>query len=87
MRPATKWIAKDDAAAFRSFCEDNGHETRDHTNPFLDGFQIRHQGHWMGVVWSKPWKRYMADRRLGLLVQSFAAHKHQEQGESNGNQY
>jgi len=75
MAANSKWIKREDVAVFRAFCEANGHATRDHTDPFRDGFQVRHQGHWMAVVWSKPWNRYTADRRLGLLVQSFAAER------------
>lgn len=82
MAEAKKWIRREDVAAFLRFCEQQGHETRDHTDPFKDGFQVRHGGHWMAVVWSKPWNRYTADRCLSLLVQSFAASK----GESNDNQ-
>lgn len=69
---ARYWIKRDDMAAFRAFCEANGYATRDHTGPFLDGIQVRHNGHWMALVWNKPWKRYSADARLGLIVQSFA---------------
>jgi hypothetical protein len=68
-----KWIKREDVDRFREFCESNGHATRSHTDPFRDGFQVWHKGHWMAVVWNRLWQRYTADRRLGLLVQSFAA--------------
>lgn len=81
MAADSKWIKREDAAAFRQFCEENGHATRDHTDPFKDGFQVHHQGHWMAVVWSMPWNRFTADKRLSLLVQSFAASKSALSGE------
>jgi hypothetical protein len=62
-----------DLVAFLSFCEHNGHETRQHPDPFTNGWQVAHKGHWMSVLWNKSWKRYTADRRLSLIVQSFAA--------------
>lgn len=84
MAADSKWIKREDATAFRQFCEANGHATRDHADPFKDGFQVRHKGHWLAVVWSKAWARYTADKRLGLLVQSFAAGKAALSGEPNG---
>ncbi len=83
MAADSKWIKREDVAAFRQFCEAQGHATRRHTDPFKDAFQVRHKGHWMAVVWSKPWNRYTADKRLGLLVQSFAAAKTAQPGEPN----
>lgn len=82
MGTSSKWIKREDAPRFRQFCEENGYPTRDHTDPFKDAFQVRHKGHWMVVVWSKPWSRYTADKRLALLVQSFAAEKSALSGES-----
>ncbi|WP_028354791.1 hypothetical protein [Bordetella petrii] len=70
-----KWVSRESADEFRRFCEQHGHETREHSDPFKNGFQVRHKGHWMAVVWNKAWNRYTADRRLGLLVQSFAAER------------
>lgn len=66
------WIRRENLPAFRAFCEASGHATREHTDPFKDGIQVRHQGHWMALVWSKSWERYSVDARLGLIVQSFA---------------
>lgn len=76
-RAASKgpWIAAFDRAAFLAFCEAQGHETREHPGLCSNGYQVRHQGHWMGLLWNKHFKRYTADRRLSLLVQSFAATK------------
>lgn len=67
------WIAICDVADFIAFCEANGHTTRKHTDPFRDGYQVRHAGHWMGLLRNKSFGRYTADRRLSLVVQSFAA--------------
>lgn len=70
------WIASDDIGAFLDFCEANGHTTREHPDPWkLRAHQVKHQGHWMSLLWNKNFKRYTADRRLSLLVQSFAAAK------------
>lgn len=70
------WIASGDIEAFLKFCEANGHATRDHPDPWkLRDHQVKHQGHWMSLLWNKSFKRYTADRRLSLLVQSFAADK------------
>lgn len=63
------WIAIEDAAAFIAFCEAQGHATRKHH----DGYQVRHTGHWMGLTRNESFGRYTADRRLSLVVQSFAA--------------
>ncbi|MEI2416167.1 hypothetical protein V8Z80_08275 [Orrella sp. JC864] len=77
---AKHWIASEDEAEFREFCESNGHATRDHTDPFRRGFQVQHKGHWMGVVWNGAFKRYSADSRLSLIVQSWASHRARTQG-------
>lgn len=63
------WIAIEHVTAFITFCEAQGHETRKHR----DGYQVRHAGHWMGLMHNKAFGRYTADRRLSLVVQSFAA--------------
>lgn len=81
MAADSKWIKREDAVEFRRFCEAKGHATRNHTDQFKDGFQVQHKGHWMAVVWSNPWARYTADKRLGLLVQPFAAEKTALSGE------
>lgn len=70
---AGPWVSSDDRKAFLAFCEANGHQTREHPDPFRHAWQIRHQGHWMGLLWNKNTRRYTADRRLTLIVQSFAA--------------
>ena len=71
---AGPWVARKDVKAFLDFCESNGHETRLHPGLWAtEGHQIRHAGHWMSILWNKSFKRFTADRRLGLLVQSFAA--------------
>lgn len=69
------WVNMDDVRAFLSFCAQEGHKWRVHTGLYSDGYQVLHQGHWMALLWNKSWKRYTADRRLSLLVQSFAARK------------
>lgn len=69
------WIALEDMRAFREFAVKNGHEVREHPGLMSNGYQVRHQGHWMGLLWNKGFKRYTADRRLSLLVQSFAVEK------------
>jgi hypothetical protein len=72
---AGPWVALEDARKFLQFCSANGHETREHPGLNSDGYQVRHQGHWMGLLWNKHMRRYTADRRLSLIVQSFAAQK------------
>lgn len=69
------WIAREDMPAFLAFAATNGHETREHPGLYSNGYQVQHQGHWMGLLWNKNWRRYTADRRLSLLVQTFAASK------------
>lgn len=67
------WVALGNLNAFMAFCEANGHKTR-----VTHGIVTRHEvflnGHWMSLLWNKAWQRYTADRRLTLIVQSFAAH-------------
>lgn len=72
------WVARDAVQDFLQFCRDNGHATREHPDPFRDAHQIRHKNHWMSIIWNKFTERYTADRRLSLIVQSFAG----EQSES-----
>lgn len=72
---AGPWVSSDALADFLVFCARNGHETRGHTGIGSRGYQIRHQGHWMGLLWNKNTMRYTADRRLSLLVQSFSAER------------
>lgn len=72
---AGPWIAREDAKAFLAFCEQNGHATREHPGLMSSGYQIQHAGHWMGLLWNKSFRRFTADRRLTLLVQSFASSK------------
>lgn len=72
---AGPWIALDDMRQFRVFCAANGHEVREHPGLCSDGYQVRHRGHWMGLLWNKHTRRYTADRRLSLIVQSFAVSK------------
>lgn len=69
------WVDREDVQQFLAFCNENGHVTRTHPDPFIEAHQVRHKGHWMGLIWNKAWKRFTADRRLSLLVQSFAAMK------------
>lgn len=69
------WIAADHVRGFLEFCRSHGYETREHPGLDSSGYQVHHQGHWMALLWNKHWKRYTADRRLSLLVQSFAAQK------------
>jgi hypothetical protein len=69
------WIAREDAKAFLTFCEKQGHRTREHPGLCSRGYQVQHTGHWMALIWNTAFKRYTADRRLSLLVQSFAASK------------
>jgi hypothetical protein len=69
------WITSCDIEQFLTFCRSNGHQTREHPDLWTTGYQIRLQGHWMSLLWNKSFKRYTADRRLTLLVQSFAVDK------------
>jgi hypothetical protein len=55
--------------------EQHGHQTREHPGLNSRGYQVQHAGHWMPLLWNSAFKRYTADRRLSLLVQSFAASK------------
>lgn len=70
------WVAAERIDAFIEFCERNGHQTREHPDPWVRAKQIMHKGHWMSIIWNKHFKRYTADRRLSLIVQSFATEKH-----------
>lgn len=67
------WV--DDMRAFTAYLDRRCIAHRDHTNPMQKGIQVQHAGHWMGVLWNKHFKRYTADRRLALIVQSFAAER------------
>lgn len=69
------WIASEDIGDFLVFCRENGHQTRRHDDLWREGYMVRHDGHWMAVLWNKAFRRYTADRRLSLIVQSFAASK------------
>jgi hypothetical protein len=81
---AGPWISLEDMPKFLDFCAANGHETRLHRGIDSTGHQVKHQGHWMALPWNRNTKRYTADRRLSLIVQSFAAAKIQTQSEPNG---
>ncbi len=74
-RKASKgpWIASEQIGAFEAFCKERGHDVRENSGLLQSGFQVRHNGHWMSVQWNKSFKRYTADSRLALVVQSFAA--------------
>lgn len=70
------WIASADIDKFVEFCKAQGKEVR--TTPALGvyaNYQVRHNEHWMQLSWNKAFRRFTADRRLGLIVQSFAASK------------
>jgi hypothetical protein len=71
------WIASDDIRPFLAWLTTQGIEWREHPGLMSNGYQVRHDGHWMGLLWNKNWRRYTADRRLTLIVQSFAAEKAQ----------
>jgi len=73
------WIALDDMRAFKQFLTDNGFQWREHPGLNSTGYQVRHQGHWMALLWNKGFKRFTADRRLSLIVQSFATEKPKDQ--------
>lgn len=75
------FILREDRDAFLAFCEKEGHKTRHNKDPFRDAYDIRHGNHWMAIIWNNATKRYSADRRLNLIVQSFVLSKQQE---SNG---
>lgn len=68
------WIASSDIQTFVTFCERIGHKTRTfpHSGVGRGGYQVQHDGHWMALLWNNSFKRYTADRRLSLIVQSFA---------------
>lgn len=69
------WIASDDVRPFLSWLTIQGYQWREHPGMMSSGYQIHHDGHWMGLLWNKHMRRYTADRRLALIVQSFAAEK------------
>jgi hypothetical protein len=69
------WVASGQVDDFLAFCKTNGHETRLHPDPWIKAHQVKHQGHWMAVIWNNSFKRYTADRRLSLIVQSFATER------------
>lgn len=72
------WVDRSDLSSFLKFCVANGHITREHPDPWIDGWQVEHKGHWMSLLWNKSRKRYTADRRLSLIVQSFATQKKEQ---------
>lgn len=74
------WVSVEDKDKFLEFCKETGHETKEHSNPFTRGYMVRHKGHWMAILYNKNWKRYTADKRLSLIVQSFAAGKTRKDG-------
>ena len=67
------WIAREHINTFQVFCKEQGYEVRENPGLLQGGFQVHHRGHWMTLSWNKSFKRYTADRRLTLVVQSFAA--------------
>lgn len=69
------WIATGDAEAFKAFLAQEGYAVREHPDLWREGFQVRHAGHWMSLLYNKNTRRYTADRRLSLIVQSFATAK------------
>ncbi len=72
---AGPWVKSADFDAFCGHLTARGIQHREHADPFIRGIQVHHDGHWMAVQWNKNWKRYTADRRLSLIVQSFAAER------------
>lgn len=72
---AGPWIALEDCGPFREWLTKQGILWREHPGLQSKGYQVQHGGHWMALLWNKNFKRYTADRRLSLLVQSFAASK------------
>ena len=70
------WVASENIDLFLSYCRKNGHETRPHPDVWREGYQVRHQGHWMALLWNNGFSRYTADRRLYELVQDFSMQKH-----------
>jgi hypothetical protein len=77
VRDASKgpWLDSKDVQAFLVFCSKKGYATRGHTNVWIDAHQVKFQGHWMSITFNKNYKRYTADKRLSLVVQSFLTEK------------
>jgi hypothetical protein len=75
VRDASKgpFISSEDLERFKVFAEKAGHKMEDHPDPFRRGFVVQYDGHWMGLLWNKNWKRYTADSRLDPLVKAFKA--------------
>ena len=73
-RDASKgpWLDSKDVQAFLVFCSKKGYATRGHKNPWIKAYDIKFNGHWMALMYNKAHNRYTADKRLGLVVQSFA---------------
>ncbi|NCQ51837.1 hypothetical protein GW796_08080 [archaeon] len=58
-------------SSFENHCNDFGYKIRPHSSLTQIGIQVLKDGHWMGVVWNKNFKRYTVDIRMKELVDSF----------------
>lgn len=72
------WISIENIREFCQWLTDNNIRWRDHVGAMSRGYQVRHDGHWMALLWNKGFQRYTADRRLSLIVQSFASERAQQ---------
>lgn len=69
------WIASGDCQQFLGWLTAQGIGWREHTGLWSNGYQVRHDGHWMALLWNKSFRRYTADRRLEAIVRGFRASK------------
>jgi hypothetical protein len=69
------WVSADDCRNFLGWLTAQGISWREHTGLGSRGYQVRHDGHWMGLLWNKGFRRYTADRRLENIVRRFVESK------------
>lgn len=65
------FISDHELGNFATFLCGSGFDIRQDPNPFTNGIQVRRNGHWMGIIWNKAWKRYTVDSRLKDLLERY----------------
>jgi hypothetical protein len=71
------YVTLADIRAFKDFCESLELETREGHSLNVD-FEVKFDGHWMGLYWNRNTKRYTVDKRLAAFVKSFVEQKKNE---------
>ena len=64
-------IEKSKINEFLDFCKSKCLPVRTKTSLSVSGYDVRYDGHWMGLCWNSSFKRYTADRRLENLLNQF----------------